>query len=216
MRDDLLGWLRVRSEVPWEQACPDLAGPVRGRHDGIARAAQRQERADDPGRPLRLQAAWDRARSDAEAGRALDFGLLSAWQKLVLGRRDVRFRSSQAFAKGGRERYGLHPDTRDRFAACLAEASGHGSGIPLPARAARLYLDVSFFHPFDDGNGRAALLALGFCLASEQVFLDEAGPLPVRRYADDAAGAVAMAQLVHVLAKSTAERGLPASAPTRR
>ncbi|MFC9329552.1 Fic family protein [Kitasatospora sp. NPDC057015] len=42
----------------------------------------------------------------------------------------------------------------------------------LAARAARTYLDVCFFHPFDDGNARAALLALLFVLARAGVTLD--------------------------------------------
>jgi prophage maintenance system killer protein len=35
---------------------------------------------------------------------------------------------------------------------------------------------VCFFHPFDDANGRAALLTMGFVLAREKVFLDESVP----------------------------------------
>ncbi|MFF3340977.1 Fic family protein [Streptomyces flavidovirens] len=54
------------------------------------------------------------------------------------------------------------------------------------ADAARLYLDVAFFHPFDDGNGRAALLALGHLLAAEDIVLGRIAPLTVARYADDA------------------------------
>jgi hypothetical protein len=36
----------------------------------------------------------------------------------------------------------------------LAEATDHE--IPVTARAARSYLDVAFFHPYDDGNARLA------------------------------------------------------------
>ncbi|MFE9396562.1 Fic family protein [Streptomyces flavidovirens] len=56
----------------------------------------------------------------------------------------------------------------------------------MPARAARLHLVVAFFHPFDDGNGRAALLALGHQLAAEDIVLGWIAPLTVARYADDA------------------------------
>ncbi|MEV0804914.1 hypothetical protein [Micromonospora sp. NPDC050200] len=35
------------------------------------------------------------------------------------------------------------------FEDCLAEAT---DDLPLPSRAARVYLDVAFFHRFDDGN----------------------------------------------------------------
>jgi fido (protein-threonine AMPylation protein) len=66
---------------------------------------------------------------------------------------------------------------------------------------------MCFFHPFDDANGRAALLTMGFVLAREKVFLDEVGPVRVRRYADDAVGALALARLIHVLAIAAARRG---------
>ncbi|MGW4913210.1 Fic family protein [Streptomyces sp. NPDC004270] len=48
--------------------------------------------------------------------------------------------------------------TRADFAACLREATD--AELPPAARAARAYLDVAFFHPFSDGNARAALLPL--------------------------------------------------------
>lgn len=46
----------------------------------------------------------------------------------------------------------LGAETPLPFDACLAESGV--SDVPLTAR---LYLDVCFFHPFHDGNGRAAL-----------------------------------------------------------
>lgn len=36
-------------------------------------------------------------------------------------------------------------------------------------RAVRLFLDVIYFHPFCDGNGRASHLWLHYCLARERV-----------------------------------------------
>ncbi len=82
------------------------------------------------------------------------------------------FRTLPAFAQGGRERYGIGPDTRARLDACLAESAADGPGaLPLTARAARAYLDVCFFHPFDDGNARCALVALLLVLAREGVGL---------------------------------------------
>ncbi|WP_189299499.1 Fic family protein [Streptomyces albospinus] len=76
----------------------------------------------------------------------------------------------------------------------LMSAQKRRGGAPLAARAARTYLDIAFFHPFADGNGHSALLALTFVLAWEGVILGEVGPLQVTRYADDPAGA---ADLVH-------------------
>lgn len=39
-----------------------------------------------------------------------------------------------------------------------------------------MYLDVAFFHPFADGNARAALVALVHVLAREGIVPPEAGP----------------------------------------
>lgn len=109
-----------------------------------------------------------------------------------------------AFAKGGRERYGLAPDTRARFERCLSESTQ--PDLPLPARAARTYLDILFFHPFQDGNARAALLALAFVLAREGVPLDQVHPLHTTRWADDTEGATDLAVLLAILITATERR----------
>ncbi|MFI5800643.1 Fic family protein [Streptomyces sp. NPDC051677] len=72
-------------------------------------------------------------------------------------------------------------------------------GVPLAGRAARVYLDVAFFHPFTDGNARAALLTLVHVLAREDVVLPEVWPLQTIRYADDPAGAADLATLIGLL-----------------
>ncbi|MFF2931562.1 Fic family protein [Streptomyces mirabilis] len=207
MRDDLQSWLRVRSEVAWEHSSGDLVGPVRGHRDGVDVAAGMRDEPADATRGDRMRAAWRLARADAAAHCPLGFGLLAEWQKAVLGRPDVSFRTLPAFAKGGRERYGLSAETPGQFEECLTHATAVDADVPLPARAARAYLDVCFFHPFDDGNGRAALLTMAFVLAREEVFLDEVGPVQTRRYADDPVGALSLARLVHVLATTAAHRG---------
>ncbi|MFI9237111.1 Fic family protein [Streptomyces sp. NPDC053079] len=170
---------------------------VRGSRDGSAdhAAASGPTRGED--RARRLGAAWQEAYADARAGRTLDFERLAAWQSTVLGVPRAAFRTGTAYAKRGRERYGLHADTPQRFASCLAQSCE--PTVPLPARAARLYLDVCFFHPFDDGNARAALLALGHLLATEDVALAWIAPLMVARYADDPEGAEELAHVVHLL-----------------
>ncbi|MEU5223305.1 Fic family protein [Streptomyces toyocaensis] len=128
----------------------------------------------------------------------LTFSLLSGWQRQVLGTPGPPpFRTGDAHAKAGRERCALTPHTPAVFARCPAEADG--PGVPLPARAARACLDVAFFHPFDDGNARAALLALAFVLARESVTLHKVGPLRTVRYADDPDGAADLAVLVTIL-----------------
>ncbi|SEF55823.1 Fic/DOC family protein [Actinacidiphila yanglinensis] len=152
----------------------------------------------DPARARGLLAALERVRADAERGATLDVELLRGWQRHVLGTaRPPEFRTQPAFAKEGRKRYGIGPDTRARLDACLAE-SASGAGRPrLTARAARAYLDVCFFHPFDDGNARAAFLTLVFVLARERVPLRHVGLLRrVSFQAGDPEGALVFARFV--------------------
>ncbi|MFE0725841.1 Fic family protein [Streptomyces rochei] len=75
-----------------------------------------------------------------------------------------------------------------------------------PSRAARAYLDILFFHPFEDGNARAAMLALAFVLAREGVLLDQVHPLQTTRWADDAEGAADLARLLGVLITAAERR----------
>ena len=51
-----------------------------------------------------------------------------------------------------------------------------GSGHAV-AKAARLYLDILYVHPFDDGNARAARLWLEFVLRRDGVPTPELGGL---------------------------------------
>lgn len=117
------------------------------------------------------------------------------------------FRTGPAFAKNGRERYGLSADTRQRYTSCLAEAADQT--IPVAARAARAYLDVAFFHPYEDGNARLAGLVLHFVLLRAGVELDEVRPiLTTIRRADDPQGAADLARLIHGTATATDRRWL--------
>ncbi|WP_171990776.1 Fic family protein [Streptomyces sp. JHA26] len=173
--DHLERWLAVRETVPWQEA-PDGGGdePVTPSRDGAADDIRAFDGALDPARARGMLAALEVLRADAARGASLDFELLRRWQQHVLGTpQPPPFRDLPAFAKGGRERYGIGPDTRARLDARLAESARHVErSVPLTARAARAYLDVCFFHPFDDGNARSAFLALVFVLAREGVALD--------------------------------------------
>ncbi|MFF4658333.1 Fic family protein [Streptomyces sp. NPDC001381] len=175
--DHLRTWLAVREDVPWPQAPDggDAAGPVPLSLDGAAEDIRAFDGALDPARAEGLLAALELVRADAARGAPLDFELLRGWQRHVLGAaQPPPFRSLPAFAKDGRERYGIGPDTRARLDACLAESAPDGGRpLSLTARAARAYLDVCFFHPFEDGNARSAFLALVFVLAREGVALDK-------------------------------------------
>ena len=205
--DALAQWMETRRKVDWAQCGAQVGGregPVTPAVDGFVRWVEGPVRERDPVRARRLSTALALARADAETGAALTPAVLAGWQRHVLNAPEVPFREGDAFAKGGRERYGLGADTWVDFARCLSESGD--PDVPLAARAARAYLDVAFFHPFADGNGRSALLALGFVLHREKVGLDQVGPLPMARYADDPEGAADFAALVAVLIRETARR----------
>ncbi|WP_067831732.1 Fic family protein [Actinomadura kijaniata] len=197
--DALDAWLRVRAATPWH----DLGGPeepVRGARDGAADHV----RSLLPERAARLLTALEHARRAADEGRDLDFALLAGWQRHVLGVDEAPFRTAPAFAKRGRERYGIAPGLRERFDSHLAE-----DAPPLP-RAARAYLDVCFFHPFADGNARAALLALLFHLHRAGIVLDTLGPLPVlARPAGDPDGPAELVGLLGTLLRRTRKTARP-------
>ncbi|MFI1992901.1 Fic family protein [Actinoplanes sp. NPDC020271] len=198
---DALGrWRRVRRTARWSDVAEHVRGPARTRRDGIAEFfAARQEGAGG------LLAALRLVRADTNGDGPLTFARLRAWQRAVLGTGDVQFRTTSAWAKGGRERYGYRPELPEAFDACLAEATD--PRVPLPSRAARVYLDVAFFHPFPDGNARSAALALYFVLAREHVVLDQAASLLMTvRPAGDTRAAEAMARHVAALIEQTRRR----------
>ncbi|ACU70114.1 filamentation induced by cAMP protein Fic [Catenulispora acidiphila DSM 44928] len=170
--------------------------------DGAAEDIRAFDGSLDPARAQGLLAALDMARADAARGSVLDFELLRRWQQHVLNTpQPPSFRDLPAFAKGGRERYGIGTDTRARFDGCLAEsADGEGDGAaPLSLRAARAYLDVCFFHPFDDGNARAAFLTAVFVLAREDVQLGSVALLRRVSYqADDPQAPLTLARHIEL------------------
>jgi hypothetical protein len=212
--DHLDQWLAVRGSVPWQQV-PDSGadGPVMPYRDGAAEDIRGFDAAVDPARGRGLLAALEELRAEAARDAGLDFELLQRWQQHVLGTSEPPpLRSLPAFAKGGRERYGIGPDTRARLNACLAESAFDAERpLPLTARAARAYLDVCFFHPFDDGNARSAFLTLIFVLAREGIALDDV--ILLRRVsfrADDPQDALTLARYIDVHLTETRRR---ASAP---
>ncbi len=83
-------------------------------------------------------------------------------------------RTSTAFAHGGRAV--MRPFTRAELVEVVGGAAAVDDG-PSWFRAARLYADVCFFHPFDDGNARLALCALVWVLQREGVAVVDLGPL---------------------------------------
>lgn len=177
--DALSRWLSHRARAQ-ERRRYCRNGPVA--FDGHRAFIDARDRARSLERSQRMHDALTRIRE--AAGEPLTWALLRDAQRRVLSDDDVDFRRGDAFAKGGRERYGLSATTRADFERHLAAANDRSIG-PL-ARAARVYLDVCFFHPFPDGNARAARLALDHVLTSEGLALHLAEPLfQFPYYADD-------------------------------
>ncbi|MER5829975.1 cell filamentation protein Fic [Streptomyces sp. NPDC002130] len=210
--DHLERWLAVREGVPWQQARGSgVNGPVTPCRDGAAEDIRGFDGALDPARAHGLLAALEVLRADAARGARLDFALLQRWQQHVLSTpQPPSLRSRPAFAKGGRERYGITPGIEGRLDACLTESARDADRpLPLTARAARAYLDVCFFHPFDDGNARCAFLTLLFVLAREGIALDDV--LLLRRVAfqaDEPRDALTLASYIDLHITETRRRAV--------
>lgn len=165
----------------------------------------------DSERAANLRYALHQCRQDAKTGSPLEFENLQQWQVILmrglLSERCV-FRKHDAYAKRGRERYPLESNTESKFMELLAQAN---SSEPLALRAARAYLDVCFFHPFDDCNSRMARLVLDFLLTREGYTLGTVEPIFLfARSARDAEGAKGFAEQVQqLMVKVSAEWDKP-------
>ena len=85
-------------------------------------------------------------------------------------------------------------------AARLTGAYWRPGGGTVAVRAARVYLDVCYFHPFVDGNARAARLALDHVITRAGLALHAVEPLfVVARAADDGRGAWGLAYSIEYL-----------------
>ncbi|MEU1466186.1 Fic family protein [Streptomyces sp. NPDC005727] len=199
--DALVAWCEVRQQIDWSSAAAESSGPVEPVVDGLASWFDGPVRRRDPDRADRLLAAMTLARDAASRREPLTLALLGDWQRLVLGVPEASLRQGDAFAKAGRERYGLTPRIWQDFSECLRQSAD--PAVPLAARAARVYLDIIFFHPYPDGNARLALLALAHVLELGEIRLDEVAPIQTTRYADDPVGAADLAVLIAVLIRGT-------------
>ncbi|MFC4047795.1 Fic family protein, partial [Dactylosporangium siamense] len=198
--DSLAAWRQVRQSARWAHVAGHVDGPAGTARDGVAEVFARRKYG--AGRAL---AALRLARADAAGSGPLTFARLETWQREVLGVAAAPFRTTSAWARGGRERYAYDSELPSAFEACLAESAD--PAVPLPSRAARVYLDVLFFHPFADGNARSAALALYFVLARDGVVLDRAAALLMTRWpATDPRGAEGVARFVATLIERTRDR----------
>lgn len=126
-------------------------------------------------RGARMMAAIQEVDCMASAGRELSWELLTCIQQRVMGLDGIDFRNGPAYAKGGGEVYAYHPQLHSAFAAKITK-DDRDELQPL-IKAVRLYLDICFFHPFCDGNARAARLGFQFILQRDGVSMREIGPL---------------------------------------
>ena len=171
VEDALARWTETRARFASNAVTRDEL-PVSW--DGHRRFVEGPETTRDPDRAARFSSALEACRDSARAKEPLDFASLARWQSIVLGHA-APFREGEAFAKGGRERYGLDDQTRARFEGWLAAANDLST--PFATRAARVYLDICFTHPFADGNARSARLALDYVLTGEGRWLRNVEPL---------------------------------------
>ncbi|MCC6994757.1 MAG: Fic family protein, partial [Deltaproteobacteria bacterium] len=169
--DSLATWLTSRAVAP--AIDPRAPRPRAPAGPDAHRAFIEQERARDPARAARMSAALDACRASAARAEPPTIESLASWQAIVLGA-PAPLRTTDAFARQGRVRYAYHPDLEPRFRTAIAEAN---SDAPAILRAARIYLDLCFFHPFPDGNARAARLALDHTLTRANLTLRTAPPL---------------------------------------
>lgn len=189
-RDDLEVWLQTR-ERAFSLPLPPPPPPAQA-CDGHRAYILGPEWRRDSRRASRMLAALERCRHDSNQQVVLSFQLLAQWQSLVLDQPEPALRTTWAYAKGGREAYA--PQHLQQLDNCLKQALGHES----PAlRAARVYLDVCFFHPFSDGNARAARLALDFVLTKAGLWLCVPEPIfCLSRSVSDETGARSLAELI--------------------
>ncbi|MFF4019756.1 hypothetical protein [Streptomyces sp. NPDC001843] len=86
---------------------------------------------------VRHEADWQSAPALQRVPRprwVLDFALPAGWQREFLAATRAPFRVSDAYAKAGRERYGLTPHAQADLDSCLRETTD--PDITLAARAA--------------------------------------------------------------------------------
>lgn len=187
-RDSTAIWLSLRNERVWKHFQTTLC-PLRV--DGHVRYIEQVENDPLMGKALVLARQW------AQTSLPLDLATVKGWQSVVLGLQEpVEIRKVDAFAKGGRERYRVK--WLPKFKGCLKEANNNA--VDPRWRAAVAYLDLAFFHPFDDGNARAARLVMDAILWRAGLALNLAEPAFVMaRAAEDDNGPALLAMQIDAL-----------------
>ncbi|MDY7229393.1 Fic family protein [Hyalangium rubrum] len=163
---------------------------------------------EDPAREARFRDALAHVRALADAQAPLTYERLREVQARVLGHA-VSFRTGDAFAHGGAHRYLFFPELEAMFTRKV-EADAADGCHPV-VQAVRLYLDLAFFHPFPDGNARAARLGFEFLLRRARLPTPPLTPLVLLpKHPGDV---VRYAQFVRLAARGIAGRGGGAESP---
>jgi hypothetical protein len=183
-REGLVPHLLVTLKLDWARPPADVARALEdvqalewvetGAHeDYVARIDAPAH--GDPARDARYRAALAQVRALADERATVDLDLLARVQGLVLDDageepRPAPLRTTTAFApnrRGGLTAYawfdGLEAMLRRKVQVDAAD------GLHPVVQACRLYLDLIFFHPFADGNARAARLWFEFLLRRGRV-----------------------------------------------
>ncbi|WP_223633692.1 Fic family protein [Corallococcus sp. EGB] len=168
------------------------------RHDAPAHEAQ------GPARTERFERALARVRRLADAGEPLTFTGMVEVQSMLLGG-PTGFRTGDAFARSGAHRYAHTPGLEAAFREKV-ESEAREQRHPV-AHATRLYLDLCFFHPFPDGNARAARLWLEYMLRRGR--LPTPPLVPVVLWRKNPGDAVNYTRLARLLARSIAGPDAP-------
>lgn len=175
MIDHLALHLQVDQTTNWESLDLPPPIPVEVKDDWHLQFIKTIDQPKSKERAELLATALKEVRSLAAQGSLLTFELFCEIQGIILRRSKVDFRKTTAFGKQGREKYGFHPDIKELFVQRLLEHQT--TTLPPAVRAARAYLDVCFFHPFPDGNARAARLAFDYILTASNLSLKDARPI---------------------------------------
>ena len=203
----LAAWLDSRSAL-MDAALLERARQtalVWARRDGHRRYIDDHDARRDAVRAQRMVTALRATRERAQERPSLDVAALVALASIALAARP-ELRSGAAFAKSGGEIYDVGGTVLlARFPYVLAEIDD--AAVPLIVRAARVYLDVCFFHPLVDGNARAARLACDFVLSRGGVRFDLVAPMfCVARPAADGRAHQSLVNVMCTLADATARR----------
>ena len=155
-------WTSARAATLWLPASA-YEPPAERIGDGVLDYTIGHDAAIDEARGARMLDALNAVREQARGTAPLSYASFEAWHSLAVGDTVERgLRVHDAWAKDGRERYERVRDLPKRIEQALRDAED--PQLAAVARAARVYVDVGFLHPFADGNARAARLVLDFVL----------------------------------------------------